>query len=259
MKMSSLLFAVTLLTFFANSSTAEVWRASQEWNDHWEKEYRTWVAKKLTTTIFKTEGDLLYGIRTDCADALYAIRIKFAYENSLPFKKNAPDVLRDKQLYFGNDTDMFDNISDEKKRVRAFINYINDESGVDSLLKDTYPVKVKNITAGTLYLVEWQFLGMGKYNKHSYIIKGENAERELIYYYSDAPRKLRTMEVNVGYPRFSFGSAPYGFRAWRQPQHLGLLERDIPAEDGYSREQYELLARVGKKEVLKAIERIRKN
>lgn len=238
---------------------AEVWNATQTWDERWEAEYAAWINEKLTTNIFKTSGNLLYGIRTDCADALYAIRIQFAYENSLPFAINAPDVLKDQMKVFGNDTNMFDQITNERERVRAFINFVSDEAGVTNLLRDTFPVQIKKINSGTLYLTEWQFLGMGKMNQHSYIIKGLSADKELVYYYSDAPRKLRTMEVNVGYPRFSYGYAPYGFRKWKQPQHLQMAEKDIAPADGYSDEQYKLLNRVGKKNILHEITRILQN
>lgn len=254
----TLLLSLTIF-LFSPMSSAEVWKSTNDWNQHWELEYQKWVREKLTINIFKTSNDLLYGIRTDCADALYAIRIKFAYENSLPFKINAPDVLRTKMKYFGNETSMFDNIVDERQRVRAFINFINDEAGVKNLMRDTFPVKIKKINSGTLYLVEWQFLGMGKYNQHSYIIKGHDSDKSLIYYYSDAPRKLRTLETNVGYPKFNFDSSPYGFRNWKQPHHLEMNETEISEEDGYSREQYDVLKRVGKKQVLREIDRIRRS
>lgn len=235
---------------------AEVWQSNQTWNAYWENEYQSWVNKNLTTNIFTDSKTLLSGLSTDCADALYAIRILFAYEHSLPFVVNAPDVLASQMKTFGNDTSMFDSITDEKKRVRAFINFISDELGTASLIKDTFPVKIKEINSGIIYRVQWQMLGMGKYNQHSYIIKGFDPDRELIYYYSDAPRKIRTLEVNVKYPRFEFSSAPFGFRRWKHPEHLLIPENQIPAEAGYSREQYDLVARVGKKQILKEIRKI---
>lgn len=256
---STLLLATLGVFFICSQVNAEVWKSSNDWNSHWENEYQLWINKKVHREIFKTPGQLLYGIRTDCADALYAIRIQFAYENSLPFIINAPDILKPQMKIFGNETNMFDAISDEKNRVRAFINFVSDEAGVDNLLKDTFPVAIKRINAGTLYLVEWQLLGMGKMNKHSYFIKGFNSDRDLIFYYSDAPRKLRTLEENVARPRFSYGYAPYGFRNWKQPQHLLIPEKEIPAVEGYSRDQYELLSKVGKKQILQEISRILKN
>nr|BDT28969.1 hypothetical protein BHI3_24350 [Bacteriovorax sp. HI3] len=254
-----LLFLFFLIFSLTTSVKAEVWQANQVWSEYWENEYQRWVNKNLTTQIFKDGKTILTGLPTDCADALYAIRILFSYEHSLPFVINAPEVLSSQMKTFGNDTSMFDSISDEKKRVRAFINYIGDEVGAYNLQKDTFPVKIKEINSGIIYIVEWQLLGMGKYNQHSYMIKGFDPDHELIYYYSDAPRKVRTLEVNVKYPRFEFGYAPYGYRRWKWPSHLLIPENQIPSEAGYSREQYELVARVGKKQILKEIRDILRN
>ncbi len=246
---------VFILTFFLIGFTAhaEVWQANQTWNADWEREYGRWVNKNLNTEIFRDGRTLLSGLSTDCADALYAVRVLFAYEHSLPFVINAPDVLQSQMKTFGNDTSMFDSITDEKKRVRAFINYLGDEVGAFNLQKDTFPVAIDQINSGILYIVEWQLLGMGKMNQHSYILKGFDSDHELIYYYSDAPRKVRKLEVNVKYPRFSFDYAPYGYRRWKHPEHLLIAEKDIPVEAGYSREQYVLVNKVGKKQILEAI------
>lgn len=230
---------------------AEVWHANQKWDEFWEKEYENWVRNNLRTDTFSGDRGLLAGISTDCADALYAIRIQFAYENQLPFIINAPDVLKDKMKLFGNDTNMFDHISDQRKRVRAFINFVSDEAGTTELMRDTFPVKIKEINSGIVYVVEWKLFG--KPNRHSYIIKGFNADKELLYYASDAPRKVRKLQIDTQFPRFSYDSAPFGFRRWKRPEHLLMAEKDIPPTVGYSDEQYVLLRKVGKKNILKRI------
>jgi hypothetical protein len=158
-----------------------------------------------------------------------------------------------KMKIFGNNTSMFDSIVNERSRVRAFINYINDEEGTSTIFKDTFPVAIKEINSGILYLVEWSLFG--KLEHHSYIIKGFDVDHELLYYASDAPRKVRKLQIDTKYPRFSYGSAPFGFRRWRHPEHLLIAEKDIPTESGYSTEQYKLLAKVGKKQILKEIRR----
>lgn len=247
------LFFLIFFSMVLSSAQAEVWHSTNTWDRQWEKEYEDWVAKTLRTDVFTSDSGLLGGIATDCADALYDVRIQFAYENSLPFVINAPDVLSDKMKTFGSDTNMFDNIKDEKKRVRAFINYINDEVGTDSLTKDTYPVKISEINAGIVYKVVWYLFG--KEEHHSYILKGFGDDGELRYYASDAPRKVRKLQIDSPFPRFSFDSAPYGFRRWKHPEHLLMKESEIPAEEGYSREQYDLANKYGKKEVLKEIRR----
>jgi hypothetical protein len=247
------LFVVLIFSLFTKFTQAEVWQATNSWDMKWEREYEAWVAKTLRTDVFTSNEGLLAGIATDCADALYDIRIQFAYENSLPFVINAPDVLSQKMKTFGNETSMFDHIKDERLRVRAFINYINDEVGTANLEKDTFPVAIKEIKAGVIYHVIWYL--WRKEEHHSYILKGLDREKELLYYASDAPRKIRKLQVDSPFPRFSYAGAPYGFRRWKHPEHLLIKEKEIPAEYGYSREQYLLVEKVGKKEILKEIRR----
>ncbi|MGZ3789348.1 MAG: hypothetical protein ACXVLQ_12545 [Bacteriovorax sp.] len=249
-------FSFIVLLFFSmyvGSINAEVWHATETWDHYWENEYQLWVNKNLTTNIFTKDGGLLSQIPTDCADALYDIRILFAYEHSLPFVIHAPDALADKMKTFGNTTSMFDSIKNERSRVRAFINYVNDEVGTINLAKDTFPVQIKEINSGILYAVEWSLLG--KMERHSYIIKGFDHNHELLYYASDAPKKVRSLQIDTKYPRFSFDSAPFGFRRWRHPEHLLMPEKNIPEEEGYSIEQYKIADTVGKSRVLKEIRR----
>lgn len=254
---SFLLSLVLFFSIFSARSHAEVWHANQQWNQDWENEYEHWVEKNLRTDVFTRDEGLLGRLSTDCADALYAIRIQFAYEHGLPFIINAPDVLRDRMKLFSSSTSMFDSIKNEKQRVRAFIKYIFEECGTNNLMNDTFPVKIKEINSGIVYVVEWSLFG--KMNRHSYIIKGFNGDGELLYYASDAPTDIRKLQIDTKYPRFSYNSAPFGFRRWKHPEHLLLAEKNIPTEAGYSNEQYILLNNVGKKQILKEIRNILKN
>lgn len=245
------LFLALFFSMKLSVAYCEVWRANERWNSAWEEDYQQWVNENLRTNIFKGGDGLLSGIATDCADFLYDIRIQYAYEHSLPFVMNAPDVLKPKMKFFGNDTSMFDSIKDEKLRVRAFINFVNDEAGTSTIFNDTFPVAIKEINSGIVYVVEWSLFG--KMQRHSYLIKGFDDEGELLYYASDAPRKIRKLQIDKKYPRFSFDSAPFGYRRWKHPEHLLIPEKLISEEDGYSTEQYKILAQVGKKKVLKEI------
>ena len=251
----NILSLITLLILSMNSSfvRADVWHATNVWSNYWENDYQQWVNEKLKTNVFTRGEGLLSGVSTDCADALYDIRIQYSYEHSLPFVINAPDVLESKMKLFGNNTSMFDFIKDEKTRVRAFINFINDEEGTETIFKDTFPVSVNEINSGIVYIVEWSLFG--KINRHSYIIKGFDENHELLYYASDAPRKVRKLQIDTKYPRFSYGEAPFGFRRWKHPEFLLIPEKLIPPEEGYSIEQYKILERVGKKQILQEIRR----
>lgn len=250
------LFFTLLFIMNINYSSAEVWQTNQNWNEYWEREYSKWIENKIAKTIFKEKIGILSGIETDCADALYDLRILFSYENGLPFVVNAPHSLIQKQNTFGNETTMFDSIKNEKQKVRAFISFINEEMGTDSLAKDTYPVKIESISPGTIYLVEWSLFG--KTNHHSYFIKGFDRDNEPIYYSSDAPKKVRKFQADYKYPKFSFDRSPFGFRKWRHPEIILVPEEKIPTNYDYSREQYELLKKYGKRSILNVINSILK-
>ncbi len=249
-----LLFVLLIFVINQNISFAEVWHSTEEWNANWERDYSEWVRDHLKTNIFTSGNGILEGVSTDCADALYDIRIEFAYEHSLPFMINAPEVLASKIKYFGSNTSMFDSIKNEKARVRAFIDFINNEAGTETIFKDTFPVAIGEIDSGIVYIVEWSLFG--KMNRHSYIIKGFDENKELLYYASDAPRKVRKLQIDKKYPRFSYSEAPFGFRRWKHPEFLSIPEKNIPREVGYSLEQYTLLSKVGKRQILKEIRNI---
>ncbi len=250
-------YVVFILSMYQANCYSAVWESKNNWNNEWEKKYQTWIKKNLSQDIFTRNSGILHGISTDCADALYAVRISFAYENLLPFVINAPDVLKDKMKTFSSETNMFDQIKNERERVRAFINYVSSEVGTENLKDDSFPVAVKSIDAGTLYYVEWSF--WGKINHHSYIIKGFDEQNELLYYASDAPPKVRKLQIDTPFPRFSFDSSPYGFRSWKWPEELLIPANKIPASRGYSNEQYNLAEKFGKKLVLKEIRKIYQN
>lgn len=248
------LFIVLLISMFSMNARCEVWHSSNKWNDEWEDKYQQWINFNLRKNIFTDSEGVLSGVATDCADALYDVRILFSYEHSLPFMINAPDVLKDKMKIFGSDTNMFDDVKEGRARVRAFLNYVNDEIGTENLPKDTFPVQIKRINSGIVYHVEWSLFG--KINHHSYIVKGFNRNKELLYYASDAPKKVRELQIDTKYPRFSFESAPYGFRKWRWPEDLLLDEKQISPLKGYSPEEYQIAAKVGKRHILEEIRKI---
>jgi hypothetical protein len=252
-------FFYVLLFFSMNQTKAysAVWDSKNNWNYEWEKKYELWIKKNLNQDIFTRKNGILHGISTDCADALYAIRISFAYENQLPFEINAPEVLKEKMKTISNKTNMFDQIKNETSRVRAFIDFISSEVGTENLANDTFPVAIKSIQAGFVYHVQWSF--WGKINHHSYILKGFDENNELLYYASDAPSKVRMLQVDTPYPRFSFDTSPYGFRRWKWPNELSLNNNEIPFSRGFSLEQYELAKKFGKKRVLKEIRKIYRN
>lgn len=250
---------IGLMCLFTLNVRAAVWEANQKWSEYWEVQYAQWVGHDVSKNIFVDGKTLLSGLPTDCADSLYAIRILFAYENNLPFVMSAPDYFKGKIKFFGNDTTMFDHIKDERQRVRAFITFIAQEAGTRNLQKDTFPVGINYINSGTLYLVQWKKITTGEMIQHSYFVKGATRDIDLIYYASDAPVAVRTLNVTVGFPKYTFSGDPYGYRAWKHPEHLTMPENLIPRNLGYSTEQYSIINKYGPKAgVLEINRRIKK-
>jgi len=87
------MLALFYLIFFVAQSYAEVWDVRHQWSEDWNTKYRSWVAsERLHRNIFRTTSNPVIGrLSTDCADALYALRVYFCYKNGLPFRMYSPE------------------------------------------------------------------------------------------------------------------------------------------------------------------------
>lgn len=130
-------------------ASAQVWSATEAWDDQWEKKYGDWVSNSFHERFF-LENEWA-GIETDCADAVYAARVIFSFKNSLPF---AISGSRDRRAQFANTTKDFDSIADPAERVKAFIDRINGRTWTGSLAKHTYPIETSKsaVVPGTIWL-----------------------------------------------------------------------------------------------------------
>lgn len=59
--------------------TGDLWTATNEWNEAWEKKYADWLKSEITEDFY-----MKYNISTDCADAMIGYRWIFARIYSLP-------------------------------------------------------------------------------------------------------------------------------------------------------------------------------
>jgi len=70
---------------------AAIWEATSEWTEEHERTYAEWVREEFDKDFFhQPEETTIFGLALDCSDAIYAMRIMYAYENSLPFAINDP-------------------------------------------------------------------------------------------------------------------------------------------------------------------------
>lgn len=242
MKNSVILFLVLLST----SIWADVWESKDEWTPEHELKYQQWIENDYHRRIFSNPESPYYGVLTDCADVAYAARIIFSFENKLPFKiKNPERKGLFASFYISNKQNTFDKLKKEIDRVKAFINKVAVHSGTYNLAKnDTYPIAIKDIKPGDLYITQHNGI------KHAYVVKKIYTSGVMDLYYSTLPRVVREIKFHRGIPLFTFSESPWGFRRFKNPEQLSSPEKEIP---GFSLEQYELLKKFGPERVLSEI------
>jgi hypothetical protein len=220
--------------FLACSSHAGVWKAEREWNEAEEERYRNWVLKEWDVDYFERPGPLK-DLKTDCADAVYSMRLVYSYLNKLPFVIQDPTRGRST---ITNEMSRFDSIPDEALRFRKFVHYVFGIVSTASLPNDTFPVALnrESVTSGTLILTD-------RKSHHSWTIKELLPSGIPHLIFNSRPASVR-MKRRIGQPTTGFtfqGSLDpkrhAGFRAFRQPQYILKPVFQVP---GYSEEQYQI-------------------
>lgn len=231
-------FLVLTVSLFTFSASADVWTVSNRWDLDWEQRYSNWVGENVQLDIFSNKQSPWYGFKTDCADAVYAIRIIFAYENKLPVmfrnSHNSSELMTEKMTKWDS--------LEEKARVRAFIDYVMEYTGTYSMPNDTYPITISPnwVRPGALYLQPKQkpvaYIPSVLTNGHVYVVKNVTAGGTILYMGSTVPRDIRALSTRYDNPMAPIKSDG-GFRAWRWPENYSNSAQ-MP---GYSLEQFKLL------------------
>ncbi len=229
---------------------ADVWESSSKWTVEDEVKYQNWIENDgFNRRIFSDKNSPYYGVPTDCADVIYAARIIFSFENKLSFK-----IINPKRTgifssrYISNKGNYFNKLENEIDRVKAFISKVAVHSGTGNLaLSDTYPVAIKDIKSGDIYVTKHNGI------RHAYLIKKIYKSGIFDFYYSTLPRVVREIKLHRGLPLFTFSAAPWGFRRFKKSQDAG---KEIEEIEGSSLGQYELLEKVGSKNILAYISKM---
>lgn len=241
----ALTFGITL--FRPALASAAVWTATQSWSPSQEAAYQNWVRTSWTKNVFDNEGPL-QGVVLDCADAVYSMRLLYAYENKLPFAVKDPSSNR----IISNDMNRFNSISGADQRFRAFALFLYDVLGTSTLNEDSYPVAMNRgaVHAGV-------FLKTDKASHHSWTV--QDIDRAGIPYLLFASRPARTTLLDRHYyptAGFLWGQqdaegnqissalqipgdikSGAGFRMYRYAEDLLKPEWQVP---GYSTEQFQM-------------------
>ncbi len=91
--MKLIVIALLLMPLFSNAS---VWENKNKWTDvvngkTYEVHFQNWIQKNIgidfySNKVFDGKPNPYYGLKPDCADAVYSVHAIFAYNNKLPFE-----------------------------------------------------------------------------------------------------------------------------------------------------------------------------
>ena len=236
----------------ASPGEAAVWDAQNAWNDQWEDRYVEWVRTEFDKDEFHNPDEqTIFGLALDCADAIYAMRILFAWQNSLPFEINNPPDGR----ILSNETTKWDGFREtrrhenddgtwstykgpeygEPEKVRAFIEHVSDITSTLNLVNDTYPVPLSDVRPGDMFLLP---------RNHAYIVKDIDPTGAMTTLSHSSPRAWRVMAQIFDFPA-EVPSDPRkrdGYRRFKPAKYLRTNPENVP---GASTEQWEVAARLG--------------
>src|SRR3954470_22785610 len=106
---SMLLFWV----FTGSAAHGSVWETRAQWNAENEAAYSDWISN-VDENIFSSSKSPYQGIATDCAEAVYTLRIIFSFEHGLPF------LIPVQNGILSNEMRRWDSISNNISRLKAF-------------------------------------------------------------------------------------------------------------------------------------------
>ncbi|MEE9327125.1 MAG: hypothetical protein V3U71_07490 [Cocleimonas sp.] len=220
------------LVIFCFPSFSMVWKSENTWDAVWEKRYQHWVKNNWTEEFFMNEKKpIYYKFSHDCADAVYAMRLIFAYEYKLPFVIHNPSR-RGKMI--SNGKTRWDKYPQEK-RVRKFMDYIADMTSTRTLARDTFPVALDDIKPGDIYAAP---------NVHAYQVVNitETGVAEVMS--STTPKAPRFLDRIPSFPFYvpeDTKRKTDGYRRFIQPQNIRVSLKKQP---GYNDEQFKIAAAV---------------
>ncbi|MBK27030.1 MAG: hypothetical protein CME70_23705 [Halobacteriovorax sp.] len=196
-----------------------IWKATNKWNQEWERKYATWIRETLHTDFFVD-----YGIETDCADVIVGLRWIFSRINKLP----AGNTLAGTDKVFTNEHMLrswkkleTDPIWHKDKLFMTALNYLMDNTYTHSVWDDSYPLKISSdsLIEGTFYL------NLEDVSGHVRIVAKTSYNSltsvPLIMRASTVPRGLRRLSEEVFLNFEKPEASTSGFRAMRWPEGKG--------------------------------------
>ena len=247
-----LLATTCLVLGMTPAAKADIWTAENQWNSAYEAGFPEWVRSNFDKDAFhKPEDKALFGLALDCSDAIYAMRIIYAYQNKLPFEINDPrngrilsnkfkkwDGFREKRRH-ENDDGTWKTYEGpeytETDKLRAFINFVGDITSTINLAQDTYPVALEDVQPGDMFLLP---------RNHAYIVKDIDPTGAMTTLSHSSPRAWRVMAEINDFP----AEVPTdkrkrdGYRRFKPHKYLRKSAMSVP---GASDEQWNISRSLG--------------
>ncbi len=233
-----------------DESPDQIWEVGdRRWSVEEERRFEQWVDETMTEDFF-----LRYGIPTDCADAVYAIRWIYARNAHLP----AAATTKDGELIGHWSTDWKHLPTHPEwhmdERFLAALRYLFPKTWTGTLPLDTYPVRISpdSITPGTLFLVTESHTGIIGHVFHD----GSQAH-PLVTWESGLPRKVQKLSLGYFFATRPEFKARSGLVKFRWPVSENGEWKYLPVEEHpfYSEEQYNAAFSKGSGDFVEAVAR----
>ncbi len=233
--MKALVFVLLLVGV---SAKASVWKVNHSWTEQDETQFSLFLQNEWQTDVFSNPKSDYYGIKTDCADAVYAARIVFSAREGLPVKFS--DVTKSGS-YLSQEMSRWDNLP-RLERVKRFISYTGDLVSTLTLESDTYPVTISKeyFRPGVIFLSpilsSYEKSVTGFHGGHAEYIKNIDDIGFVEAIASTSPKAARTLSLNKN-PYMAALVNRGGFRKWKQPQQYNISSDKLP---GYGLDQFKI-------------------
>jgi len=220
---------ISIILLFSISSQAAVWDSYYTWDQQWEEKYSDWVNTSWHQYIFTDKDSPYNGIPNDCADAGYAMRAIFAFENNLPFA--IVDPTRNSTKPITNLMKRWDRLPAGIPRLKAFIAYLAGIVYTGSMPQDSVPVALtpEALIPGIIFV---------KPRVHSYQIKDWSPQGIPITINSTTPYSVKDMHKYISFPAYipeDMTNFSDGYRRFKRPDELYKMTSSLP---GFSLEQF---------------------
>ncbi|HVJ63829.1 MAG TPA: hypothetical protein VM901_01095 [Bdellovibrionota bacterium] len=216
-----------------DAAAEPLWKATREWDSHWELEFSKWIVANVDENFF-----VKHQIATDCADVAYVLRWVFARLHSLPAANRlagSGQLLTNQHMR--SEWSRLPTHPDwaKDRRLRAALDYIMNNTYTHTLLRDSYPVAITTeaFSAGSYHVV---IRGTTGHTQYIYRSSGNAFGLPFMLFSSTVPRAIRKVSAHFYWGEQPTDPKTSGFVRMRWPQSGSL--REASTHPWFSLDQY---------------------